>query len=322
MATTDPVPSKSFADKLQSIPKPVLFLVLILLTAIPLFFPVALPNQPIDASVDLFANLMKLPEGSKVLLGSDWTNSTRGESMGEMEALLRILMRKKVKFVIYSIGDAQAPQVSRDLIKRIAEEEGKAGRYRYKPFEDYVNLGFYPNGEGTCSAINNKFLTICEGKKDYRESGPPQDVMQSPVLQGIHSVADFKYLVLVTASSTNTVTLGRITKTPLMFLVTGVMVPENTVYYDGGQLKGLCAGVKGVYDLESMMEYGLNIPGPHELISEKNKDQIPGFGPGMHPNFGKGQLYFPSLHFALFLLILAVIIGNVGMFLAKRGGAK
>ncbi|MFX8660959.1 hypothetical protein ABTM16_20190, partial [Acinetobacter baumannii] len=80
-------------------------------------------------SVDLYANLMKLHEGDKILLGSDWTNSTRGESMGEMEALVRILMRKKVKFVIYSIGDAQAPQVSRDLIKRLAEEEGKAGRY-------------------------------------------------------------------------------------------------------------------------------------------------------------------------------------------------
>ena len=318
MATLDPTP-KSFAEKLQSVPKPVLYLVLFLLAALPLFFPVKLPNKPIDASIDFYAHLMQLPEGSKVLISSDWTNSTRGESMGEMEALLRILMRKGIKFVVYTTADPQAPQVARDTIRKIADQEGKAGGYRYKPFEDYVILGYYPNGEGTTSAINNKFLSICEGKKDWPENSPPRDVLQSPVLQGIKSVSDFKYLIMVTASSTNTVVLERVTKAPLMFMVTGVMVPENTTYYASGQLKGLCGGVKGVYDLETLMEDGLNVEGPHKVLSEKYTDVIPGF-PGKQ-NAGKGNAYYPSLHFALFLLILAVITGNVGMFLSKRKGA-
>jgi len=101
-----------------------------------------------------------------------------------------------------------------------------------------------------------------------------------------------------------------------MFMVTGVMVPENTTYYASGQLKGLCGGVKGVYDLETMMEDGVNVEGPHKVLSEKYTEVIPGF-PGK-TNAGKGTAYYPSLHFALFLLILAVVTGNVGMFLAKR----
>jgi hypothetical protein len=210
--------------------------------------------------------------------------------------------------------------VSRDTIRHVADDEAKNGQYRYKPFVDYLNLGYYPNGEGTASAINNKFLSICDGKKDYPEGSPPKDVMQSPVLQGVKSVADFQYVILVTASSTNTVALERITKAPLMFMVTGVMVPENTTYYASGQLKGLCGGVKGVYDLETMMQDGVNNPGPHEVVSEKDPGKYPGF-PGL-TNQGKGTLYFPSLHFALFLLIIAVIIGNVGMFLSKKGGAR
>ena len=316
MATLDPSTPKSFADKLQSVPKPVLYLVLFLAAGLPLFFPVKLPNKPIDASIDFYAQLMKVPDGSKVLIQSDWTNSTRGESMGEMEALLKILMRKKIKFVYYTVADPQSPQVARDTIRKVADGEAKAGGYRYKPFEDYVGLGYFPNAEGTASSINNKFLSICEGKKDWPENSPPRDVMKSPVLQGVKSVADFKFLILVTASSTNTVVLERITKAPLLFMVTGVMVPENTTYYASGQVKGLCGGVKGVYDLETMMEDGVNVEGPHKVVSEKYSEVIPGF-PGK-PNEGKGTAYYPSLHFALFLLIVAVITGNHGMFLSKR----
>lgn len=316
MATTDPAPRSTFADRLQSVPKPVLFLILFLVTAVPLLHPVTLPNKPIDASIDFYARLMQLPPGSKVLIESDWTNSTRGESMGEMEAMLRILMRRGIKFVVFTVADPQSPQVARDTIRKVANEEAARGGYRYRPFQDYLVLGYYPNAEGTVAAINNKFLSICQGKKDWPENSTPRDVMQSPVLQGLNSVADFKYFVLVTASSTNTVVLERITKVPLLFMVTGVMVPENTVYYASGQIKGLCGGVKGVYDLETMMENGVNVKGPHEVVSDKYTMQIPGF-PGKI-NAGKGTAYYPSLHFALFLLIIAVIAGNAGMILAKR----
>jgi hypothetical protein len=321
MATNDPVPTKTFGEKLQSFPKPALYLALFVLVTIPLFFPVTLPNKPIEASIDFYAQLMKLPEGSKVLIASDWTNSTRGESMGQMEALLRILMRRKVKFVVYTIADPQSPQVARDTIRKVSEEEVKAGGQGYRPFEDYVILGFYPNGEGTSAAINNKFLSICEGKKDWPLNLPPRDVTQSPVLQGVKSVADFKFLIVVTASNSSTVVLERVTKVPKMFMVTGVMVPETTTYYAAGQLMGLCGGVKGVYDLETLMQEGLNVPGPKEVTSEKYSERIPGY-PGMPPNGnGKGARYYPSLHFALFLLIVVVIIGNVGMFLSKRRAA-
>jgi len=250
---------------------------------------------------------MKLPDGSKILIGSDWTNGTRGESGGEMEALLRILMRKKMKFGVYSTGDPQAPQVARDVISRIAKEIAADGGPTYKPFQDYVILGYFPNSEGTTLAINNNVLAAFAGRKDLPEGGQPTDVLKSPVFDGVKSVADFKYLVLVTASSTNTITLERIKKTPLMFMVTGVMVPENVVYYSAGQLKGLCGGVKGVFDLETLMEKGTGDTPP-----------VPGIAKLKAEGALKGTSYYPTLHFCLFLLILAVIAGNVGMFLGRR----
>ena len=91
-----------------------------------------------------------------------------------------------------------------------------------------------------------------------------------------------------------------------VMLVTGVMGPETQVYYSSGQLLGLSKGLKGVYDLETMMESGVRI---------KDKDYPPFTG---KTNLGRGSIYYPTLHFALALLILAVVVGNVGMAMAKR----
>jgi len=317
MAQIDPTSQPSFAEKLQSLPKPVIYGILLVVSTIPLFFSVKLPNKPIDASIDFYAQAMKLPDNGKVILCSDWTNSTRGESKGEMEVLLKILMRKHIKFVLLSIADTQAPQVAKDTIREVNALEAAHGGTPYKEFEDFVNLGFFPSGEGTMLAINNKVLSVAQGKKDFPEGSGPKDALQSPVFQGIKSVSDFDMFFLITASSTNRVVLERVTKCPLMYMVSGVMVPENTTYYAAGQLKGLCGGVKGVYDLETLMDSGINNPGVGAIESEKYKgESIPGW-PGK-VNSGKGTAYYLALHFSLALLIIAVIVGNLGMFLAKR----
>ena len=287
---------RSIAQALQSIPKPVLFLVLILATAVPLFFDIDVPNKPIAESQAFYDNLMDLKAGDKVLIASDWTNSTRGESSGEFDALMRILMRKGVKFAIYSTGDAQSPQVARNEIAVLNGLEQTAGRKPYEAFNDYVILGFFPNSEGTLVGINNNVRATFQGKKDFPPNSPPRDVLQSPVFQGVDSVSDFKYLIMVTASKTSEVTIERIKKTKLMFMVTGVMVPETRNYFTSGQIVGLVGGVKGVFDLETLMKTGF---------------------PNMDSK-GKGTAYYLSLHFALALLILTVLVGNVAMLLGGR----
>lgn len=313
---------KSLGEKLQSLPKPVIYLLLILATTVPLFFDLQVPNKPVDASIDFYAQVMQLQKGDRILLGSDWTNSTRGESSGEFEALLKILMRRGVKFAVYSTGDVQAPQVAKDSIRRVNRDIEAEGGAPYKPFEDYVVLGFFPNSEGTNTAINNNIRQAFSGRKDSPAGSSPKDVLTSPVFEGIKSVSDFKMLILATASSTNRITVERVTKTPLMFMVTGVMVPESQNYYASGQILGLVGGIKGVYDLEMLMENGvapMTSTDPKAIKSSKYPQGIEGFK-GKR-NAGKGTGYSLALHFAIGLLIIAVIVGNVGMFLARRKGA-
>jgi len=293
---------KNLGDKLQSMPRQWLFAVLFLAATIPLFFPVALPNVPKVEAIDFYKNLMALKPGDKVLIGSDWTLGTRAESGGEFEALIRILIRQKVKFALYSTGDVQAPSVARENIATVAKDEAANGEPFYKPFQDYVICGFFPNSEGETLLINNNVKGAFGGRKDYPDTGSPEDVLESPVFQGVNSLSDFKYLILVSPSSTDKVTYQRIKKSPMMFMVTGVMTPEDTVYYSSGQLKGLIGGVKGVYDLETLME--------------KGAEGVPALPGKTLP--GRGTKYYFSLHVCLALLVLAVLTGNIGMWLNRR----
>jgi len=325
MAQAEP---KSLAEKLQSVPKSVLFLILILCTSLPLFLPeIKVPNKPDEATMDFYHKLMTIPEGSTVLISSDWTNSTRGESVGQFDALMKILMRRNIKFAIFTAADAQAPQVARDEIGVLNTERTTASppQRAYEQWNDYVILGYFPNAEGTLNAIRTNPRKAFAGKKVV----PPGqqtaiDAINSPVLKNINKVEDFAMVIVVTASNTSNVTIERLSDKlkgdgKLAMQVTGVMGPETRVYYDSGQLGGLSIGLKGVYDLETMMENGLNTPGPNAVTYDKFKDSpVPGF-PGM-PNKGKGTTYYPTLHFAALLLIIAVLVGNVGMILTKRKG--
>src|SRR5579859_5664168 len=76
-----------------------LFALLFIVSSV-LLFPIVrdyvkVGNKPTKMTIDLYSTLMSVPNGSTVLVQTDWTNSTRGESGGQFEALMRILMRKE-----------------------------------------------------------------------------------------------------------------------------------------------------------------------------------------------------------------------------------
>lgn len=289
MAAPEPVVNKTFGERLQSVSRQTLYLVLILCATIPQFFKLSVPGETLKATRDFYDAVMALKEGETVLIETDWTKSTRGESSGMFEALIKILMRKKVKFVLYGI-DSQSPTVAGDTVRRLNELE----KADYVLGRDYVNAGYFPNAEGLNQALGTDMRKAFES----RISGGSK-IIDSPVLSNYRKVEDFPLLVIVTASSSFNVAIERLnTKVKMVAMVTGVMVPESTVFYASNQIKGLSGGLKGVYDLETMME------------------AEPAFK-GM-ANVGKGMGYYPTLHVVLTLMIVAVVLGNVGMFLARR----
>ncbi|MEQ1932970.1 MAG: hypothetical protein ABL962_03695 [Fimbriimonadaceae bacterium] len=288
---------KTLGEKLLSIPRPVLFLLLIVATALPLFFPIKLPNEPKPEAKALFEAFKAIPDGGTVVIQSDWTESTRGESRGQMDAVLRILMRKNVKFAICAVADPQAPQVARNVVADLNLERKLAGKAEYQKWDDWVNLGFFPNGEGLGQSIRANIRDAFGMKRDSKPGQPERSVFESPVLSKVKTVSDLDMYIVVTGTKSIIVALERFSdKVKMGGLVTGVMGPETLNYYSSGQLVGLSAGLKGVFDMETLMDV--------EYPGEKNLD--------------KGAKYIVTLHVAVFLLILAVIIGNIGVLMTRR----
>ncbi|CAN5372402.1 hypothetical protein BH11ARM2_BH11ARM2_19970 [soil metagenome] len=301
--------NRNLGAKLQALPKPVLYLILILVTTLPLFMTIKVPNSPDASSVDLYTRLMTIPADKPVLIGSDWTGSTRGESKGEFLAIMKILMRRNIRFALYSTGDPQAPRVYQDAISELNAARVRRGEKPYERWNQWINVGYFPGAEAATNGIATDLKATFTGRKENSPGQGQRDVFASPVLQGVSKVSDFSLLILITASNTSTITIQRIKKgqPPLAMAVTGVMVPETNNFYQSGQIIGMAGGLKGVYDLEQLMESGVPDANP----------PVPGF-PGMD-NAGQGTAYYPTLHFAMFLLIVMVVIGNVGMFLSRRG---
>lgn len=313
-------PQKSFGELLLSIPRTALFGLLFLATTIPLFMTVSVPNKPTDAAADLYAKLNQLPEGSTVVIQSDWTNSTRGESRGQFDALLRILMRRNVKFALMSVADPQAPQVARDRIDAINKERVAEGLEPYKRWEDWVNVGYFPNGEATGNVIAQNIGDAFRNKRDNDLGGVERSVMESPVLKDIVKVGDLSGFIVITGTKSIIIALERLYgKVPLLGMVTGVMGPETLNYYISGQLGGLSAGLKGVADMEAMMEWGLNVKGEDGTIKNEvpNKPEVP---PIEGVTLAQGTKYVFTLHSAIFLMIFAVIAGNIGVALTRKRG--
>lgn len=300
-----------------------LFGILFLCSSIPLFLNLAafVPNKPIDQSIDLYTTLMSVPNGSTVLVQTDWTNGTRGESGGQFEAMMRILMRKHCKLAIYSNGDPNAPRVAMDDLLYLNADLPPSQQYKH--WTDYVSTGFFPNAEGNNAAMAANLQNAWKGKKDVDLTGHSTDVFKSPVLEKVHTIKDCSLLILITPSSTFNVLVERLAGkgVPVGAAVTGVMGPESQLYYASKQIAGLATGVKGVYDLESLMDTGINWTGPSGKVGFAMQDHAPVPGwPGLK-NYDRGQRYFPTLVIDLTLLIIAVIVGNVGMIRARKRGA-
>lgn len=334
----------TFAEKMQKIDRRILYIILIIATSGMLFVPVTIPAKPDTSSAAAYVTLAELDNTKPVLIQSDWTQSTRGENMGHTEALLRILMSRNIKFVMQSLADPQAPQVFRDTMRVINDERRDAGLTTYEKGVDWIDLGYFSNAEASTQAIKNNVRTAWSGRKTKTPTGEEVDIFRSPLLEDVNRVEDFSAIILITASNTIDIAIQRLSgQLPILCFCTGVMGPQILPYYQSGQVSGVAIGLKGVYDMESMMDGGVNWEDPEtqktnrlsdlkasipDLAALVNED-IPNFESppdgaeyGTTKTFGRGQAYYAALHAALILMILAVIIGNVGMQLSKKKGGR
>ncbi len=314
---------QNFWSKLQAVDRRILYAILVLAVVSGLYIKVDVPAKAADSSISFYNSFEKLDPEKPVLLQSDWTNSTRGESQGHLEAILKMLAYRRQKFVLYSLADPQAPQVARNVLRFVnltLPEDKKLVLGR-----DYIDLGYFPNAEGTTQAMGVNLRSAWQGRKTKTPDRQEIDIFRSDVLKNVRRIEDVAAVVYITASATIDVGIQRLSgKVTLLCMCTGVVGPTLLPYYSSGQLSGVAIGLKGVYDVEMMMYYGINkrqADGKDPKIASTNVsgviEPIDGY-----QHVGRGKTYYAALNVVLMLLIVAIVVGNVAMFASGQNKRK
>ena len=275
-----------FWQTLYAIDRRVLYLILIILVSWQILQPITVPNVVLPMSQAMFDKVESLKDGDVVLIESDWTTSTQGESEGQFKALIRQLVRKRVKFILTAI-DPLAPGIARLRVDQVLKEE--APDPPYIQGTDWAVAGYFPNAENYVLAMVTNVKDTLDGK----------GLAGKPIMSGIKDLSDMKAVINVTASASINVWYERIRgKAPIGLMCTAVMAGENIPYFASGQLFGMVIGAKGAFDYE-------------DLLAQKYPDE-------KYLNYQSGRRYMSPLFFALLLLIVSVIVGNVAMVVLRK----
>jgi len=316
-------PKKSLGEKLQSVSRNALYLTLFGVVSISLvlshWMGIQVPSQPQDCTKDAYKILRNIPEGQTMVIDTGTTNASRGESGCQMEATLRMMMREKVKFVLYTWVEPQCVEVAKSMIAKINVERrtAKPPQPEYREWDDYVILGFFPDGGTMLQTVASNIREAWGAKKEKDTAGNERGVFESPVLQNVRRVEDLKAYVPISPTNLMPTIVSRVgRKVPVISMCAGVMFPEQYNYYKSGQLKGLLNGLLGAVELESLMDKGIDADG---VVGGKAAGApLAASFPGQK-NMARASDYYFAFCCAMALLLVTILVGNVGMMLERRG---
>ncbi|MCC7541269.1 MAG: hypothetical protein IT379_33940 [Deltaproteobacteria bacterium] len=294
-------------EKLATLDRRWLFLVMAIAIIVPLLVPVSLPfeaSPPVRATYDA---VEALRPGQTVLLSIDYDPAARPEVEPWARAVLRHLLRRRVKIVMMTLWD-KAPPIVRSLINEIVlgeynqrrgyfapDQPGGRLAQDYAPYrygEDYVFLGYKDGKEIVIAGMGQNLRQMFPVAEAEREGGDKIPVARIPVLSGISSLRDFALILEASAGFPGAKEYVQqvVTRYRLRFAAatTAVSVTDLSPYYPE-QMLGLIGGMRGSAEYEQLVE-------------------APGLGTSGLNVLTFGQIF----------VILAIVLGNVIFFLQRR----
>lgn len=244
-------PGRPGLDELLSrLDRRIVYIGLLIICLAPLVAGWNLPLYLSQPAKSLYETIEELPQDKVVVISSDWDAGTQAENRPQLVALTRHLIRRNLRFIVFSIGYPNSPQLAQDAILRAIELENAADRYPYG--DTWVNLGFkLPDEAWLRGAANDLSQAI---PADWQ--GRPIDDI--PVMQGVKKWGPSGQIsMLIDVASANTIErwyqfLGP-TRVRIGLACTAVMAPEQYPFLDSGQLSGLLTGMRGAAEYELLI---------------------------------------------------------------------
>jgi hypothetical protein len=274
----------------QRIDRRILYLLLALCIAVPIAVDVPQPRPVVMPETQSLYNtiesIAKDPVESKKLaiVCTNYSGGTLAENQTQNEAIVRHLMRLKLKFAVFAFATPQGRELGRAVADKLAEE------YKYVYGSDYVDLGFCPP-----DAIEVRLKAAVDDLPGAFEKDSAGAALTSlPIMAQVKTVNDINLIVEVTPSETLPPWLQFFQRAgekpiPTVYCPTAVMGPEKYPLLKSGQLQGMMLGLRGASEYETLLG-------------------VDGFG-----HRGGASLSLSHL-----LIILLILLGNLGMFAERR----
>lgn len=268
--------------RVQSIPKPVVYGVLVLVFLFPLIRPLGLPLSMSENTTAAFELIDALPEGSIVFHSIAFNPAVDAENWPQMLALVRHYMRNGLKIIFYPTMQEGGMYAERIRTTYAAEADYVYGT-------DYAILPFKAGGESAVAGLKEFWSFMSEDV-----DGTP--LTELPLFQGFKDMSDVAAIVPCTGSSDGLYYVSHLHTaygTPVIMAGTAPVLPFIGPYLASGQVKGAIIGLSGAAEYEVLAG-------------------IPGQATGAMDAQSMGHL----------LIVGLVVLGNVGFLYGKKANGK
>lgn len=239
------------------------------------------------ATRGLYDAIDSCPPDKVVMIDSSWDQGSRAENEAQLECVVRHLCKRRIKFVVTSVGvTVFGPEFAERAIRPIAEQAG------YVYGRDWVNTGFVQAPTSMAVVIDALARDFHNIRRADVHGTPVADL---PLMQHVRTISDVHLVYVITYSPTPewiSFIKGQF-GVPVAFGCMSIMAPSYYAYIDSNQLCGMLIGNRGAAQYEAL----IGRPSLGTRLS-------------MAQSFGNGAI------------ILAALVGNLGLWAALRARRK
>jgi len=243
------VEKMSVLVRLGKIPSKWLYLVIVLVVAIPIIYPFGTPFAITDATLAVYNEVEKLPAGGVVVIAGSNAYGFLIEIKECLQAFLMHVYSKDVKivFISFSADDAMFTRVARDFLGISQDKPYKGKVYGI----DWVDLGYITGGSASLAYFcKNAFFVTVDAY-----GNPTQNL---PVMKEIGKADTWALYVEASAGTMVVTSMGVVSipyKTTTVILNTAGWYPTHLPYVTAGIAKGMTMGILGGAEYEKLMGF-------------------------------------------------------------------
>lgn len=244
---------QSWEQFLARIDRRFIYIGLFLFTLFPLVLNISLPVYVTPPIQSFYETIENAPQDKLIFVSSNWDAGTFAENEPQALAFFRHLMRRRLKFIIISASNPNAPQMAQNTLQAAIRAEfpgWKPGDYPVYG-TDYVNAGYKIQNTPWVRSLVRDTLKALE--TDWK--GKPLKGM--PVCEGLAGIKSrVSTLVDLSASSTieRWIALVGPEGVEICLACTAVMAPEQYPLLASRQLAGMLTGMRGAAEYEKLLK--------------------------------------------------------------------